>query len=340
MITQVGLRNQYLTHSQVKLIPDLACCKLLDKRYLPQGMAVAGDYMVPDELGIGEAINKQMTNLMQTKGGQAFLSYMGEHPELADNAIAASQVGEVFGLKLAPLLKAGGMGVLNEAVSPSTPMTNQAGMLGVSTKREYPPPSNAQKTQLGSSTVPSYIKAADVLGDEGNLLDFGAGRGQGAAQIKADTFEPFAREGFTPTYDQASKIPDNSYNRVTSLNVLNVMPRQLRDEAVDNIGRILAPKGSAVITTRGKDVLTAKGKKGDEPMSIITERDSTYQKGFTQPELKEYITKQLGVGFEVTKLPIKIGQAGVLVKKLSETSPTLDFPDLVPDDLVPKDLFN
>ena len=63
-----------------------------------------------------------------------------------------------------------------------------------------PPASASQKTQLGSSTIPSYKKAREVLGEEGKTLDFGAGRGQGAAEINADTYEPYPREDFNPTF--------------------------------------------------------------------------------------------------------------------------------------------
>lgn len=181
-----------------------------------------------------------------------------------------------------------------------------------------PPLSNAQRTQLGASTLPSYQKARNVLG-EGRTLDFGAGRGQGAAEIGADTFEPYPREGFNPTYSSAADIPDESYENLTSLNVLNVMPRDVRDQAVADIGRVLAPGGRAVVTTRGRDVLNAKGTPGREPMSIITTAD-TYQKGFTQPELRDYMQAQLGEGFTISNLPEKIGQAGVLIEKTA--SPT------------------
>lgn len=178
-----------------------------------------------------------------------------------------------------------------------------------------PPASASQKTQLGSSTIPSYKKAREVLGEEGKTLDFGAGRGQGAAEINADTYEPYPREDFNPTFSKASDIPDSSYENLTSLNVLNVMPREARDQAVADIGRVLSPNGRAVVTTRGKDVMSAKGQLGPEPMSIITTAD-TYQKGFTQPELRNYLQDQLGDSFTVKNLPQKIGQAGVLIKKL------------------------
>ena len=176
-----------------------------------------------------------------------------------------------------------------------------------------PPLENAQKTQLGASTVPSYEKAKNVLGGE-KILDFGAGRGQGASVIGADTYEPYPREGFNPTYSNPADIPDASYKGVTSLNVLNVVPRDVRDEIVTNIGRVMEPGGQAVITTRGRDVMSAKGEAGPEPMSRIT-TSGTYQKGFTQPELREYVEQTLGPNYTVGNLPQKIGAAGVLVKR-------------------------
>ena len=182
-------------------------------------------------------------------------------------------------------------------------------------QQQLPPASNAQRTQLGTSTIPTYSKANDMFTVEGRTLDYGAGRGLGAEQIGADTFEPFPMEGFNPTYNNSSSIPSNSYPRITSLNVLNVMPREARDEVVRDIGRILEPNGEAIITTRGRDVMSAQGVPQSEPMSIITSRD-TYQKGFTQSELREYVQDTLGENFEVINAPQKIGAAGIVVRKL------------------------
>jgi hypothetical protein len=186
---------------------------------------------------------------------------------------------------------------------------------------DMPPLENAQRTQLGSSTIPSYAKAREILSSKNRILDFGAGRGQGASLIGADTFEPYPREGFNPNFSNVADIPSGSYDGLTSLNVLNVMPREVRDDAVRNIGRILADDGEAVITTRGRDVMTAKGVDGPEPMSRITTAD-TYQKGFTQQELTDYVSNVLGENFVVGSLPQKIGAAGVLVKKTKASNNT------------------
>tara|TARA_R100001132_G_C3237416_1_gene69544 strand:+ start:94 stop:765 length:672 start_codon:yes stop_codon:yes gene_type:complete len=177
-------------------------------------------------------------------------------------------------------------------------------------------PEVSQKTQLGKSTIPTYKKVEKVLNKEkpkGKILDFGAGKGIGAKEIKADTFEPYPIDEFKPNYRSSTDIPTESYEKVSSLNVLNVLERADRDKAVLEIARILKPNGVAIITTRGSDVLAAKGTRGTEPMSIITSR-GTYQKGFVPDELIDYIQNLLGSGFIVTKVS-KLGKAAVKIQK-------------------------
>lgn len=184
-------------------------------------------------------------------------------------------------------------------------------------KVELPPAHHSQKTQI-PGTLPTYQKAYAMLNDwapQGNTLDFGAGLGIGAKFMGSDTFEPYPKRGFTPTYTDSGKIKNNSYNRVTNLNVLNVVPKDTRDSIVTEIGRILAPGGVAIVTTRGRDVLGAKGERGPESMSIITSI-GTYQKGFTKSELKGYIQGILGKEFEVES--IDLGPAGVAIRKLAK----------------------
>ena len=189
-------------------------------------------------------------------------------------------------------------------------------------------PIDSQKTQCATTTE-TYIKARALL-PEGNTLDYGAGLGLGAKKIKADTFEPYVRakkEGkdtFVPTYTDASNIPDNSYKNITNLNVLNAVQPEVRDTIVRHIGRILAPNGNAIITTRGIDVFGTStspviAKLGKEPGSVITSR-RTYQKGFTNPELLEYVQNTLGKNFTVS--PVELGGAGVkIVKKSIKNKP-------------------
>ena len=189
---------------------------------------------------------------------------------------------------------------------------------------DLPPPENARKTQI-ASTLGTYKKARAMLdkeGAQGKSLDFGAGLGKGTPELgdDAESYEPFPREDFKPHYVDATKIPSNSYNRIVNLNVLNVVPNveghRIRDQIVKQIGRVLAPGGVALITTRGRDVLTIKGTPGEEPMSMISSI-GTYQKGFSGTELREYIQDVLGDNFTVSI--IKLGPAGVMIKKHAET---------------------
>jgi len=177
------------------------------------------------------------------------------------------------------------------------------------------PKSASQKTQLGKSTIPTYEKVKKEFPSDARILDYGAGQGLGAKKIKADTFEPFPKKDFKPTFKDTKEIPSSSYENVSSLNVLNVLQQNDRKKAVEEIGRILKPDGTAIISTRGMDVLNAKGTKGIEPMSIVTSR-GTYQKGFKPQELKDYVQEVLGKNFTVDVLKNKIGAASIKIKKL------------------------
>ena len=229
-------------------------------------------------------------------------------------------VAEAFPLTKG-LAKAGKRGLekLSDVAANMDP--NTVGSLGGNIFSDLPPAANAQKTQI-AGTLPTYRKADVILNEnapEGGTLDFGAGLGLSQKELGYDTYEPFPRDGFDPTFQSSGDIPDNSYSRITNFNVLNVVPPEMRDEIVQDIGRVLSPDGVALITTRGRDVMSAKGIPGDEPMSLVTSI-GTYQKGFTQTELQEYVTTTLGEGFEVTRL--NLGPAGVQVRKIADTTPT------------------
>jgi hypothetical protein len=178
-----------------------------------------------------------------------------------------------------------------------------------------PAAENAARTQI-IGTLPTYGKAAEALakhGAQGRAIDFGAGLGEGAKMLgkDVDTYEPFAKN-WSPTFTKPEDIPSDAYGRLTNLNVLNVVPREARDEIVQHIGRVMEPGGLGVLTTRGADVMKAQGRPGPEPMSMITSRD-TYQKGFTKQELEDYIRYMLGKGYDIDKL--NLGPAGVMIKK-------------------------
>ena len=192
---------------------------------------------------------------------------------------------------------------------------------------DLPPVENSRLTQV-ATTGGTYEKARDVLrerGVEGPVLDYGAGRGHGSAILGGDSFEPYPSAGFRPTYTNSSEIPADRYAGLVNLNVLNVLPPEIRDAAVRDMARVLEPQGTAVITTRGRDVMAARGTPGPEPMSlVIGEGDrARYQKGFTPAELREYLQRILGPRFDVEGLDL--GAAGALVRRLYGAAPAALF---------------
>lgn len=193
--------------------------------------------------------------------------------------------------------------------------TRPSGSIGMG-GRSMPPAENSRLTQI-ATTGPSYAKALSNLeraGIEGPVIDYGAGRGHGLRHIAADTFEPYP-SGWSPTFMRPEDIPDEAYRRLINLNVLNVLSPEAREMAVRNMGRIIAPEGGGIISTRGRDVLSARGVPGPEPMSMIVGEGNLarYQKGFTPKELREYVGDVLGSNFDV--MPSDVGQASVLFRR-------------------------
>jgi hypothetical protein len=202
---------------------------------------------------------------------------------------------------------------------------------------------NPAKTQRGN-TLPTYQKAFDILdvqeGDD--VLDYGAGMGLGAEAAKLRganvmTFEPFPQKEFKPDFTSPQDVPEASATKVLNMNVLNVLPPEERAQAVLTIGKALKPGGSAVINVRpSTDVNAAKNKtKSEDGWIIGTGDERTFQKGFTQKELQEYITETLGEGFIVETVKGLTGPS-VKVTKLepiqyADLSNTNPFPSTVED---------
>lgn len=205
-------------------------------------------------------------------------------------------------------------------------------------------PENSQKTQR-PGTLPTYTKAHaffDQLGaphDKGTagVLDYGAGLGHSGQW--GHTYEPHPQTGFEPTYTKAEDVPEGAYHRVTNLNVLNVVPPEIRHQIVDGIGRSLAPGGHAIITTRGlREVQDAKnavpadnGDFGAVRVRPDTPHE-TYQKGFTPKELHQYVSERLGPEYTVS--PLKLGPAGVHVVRNGGDQQMTAFKKAVRDHII------
>ena len=205
---------------------------------------------------------------------------------------------------------------------------------------------NPGKTQR-SNTTPTYEKAFDLLnvGEGDTVLDYGAGMGLGSSSARKRganvvTFEPIPPKDFTPDFTNAADIPEAVANKAVNMNVLNVLPPAQRNEAVTSIGRSLMPNGEAIINVRSAaEVNSAKNKiKSEDGYIIGSGKERTFQKGFTQKELKSYVAETLGDGYVVESVPGLSG-ATVRIKKL-ESAATVQFTDpfqmQVPQSTIPE----
>tara|TARA_R100000808_G_scaffold62_2_gene477 strand:- start:20941 stop:23340 length:2400 start_codon:yes stop_codon:yes gene_type:complete len=247
-------------------------------------------------------------------------SIMGaiDDPQKALSRIGAAITQDDMPLKLAESLQLGDVTGLGAAAS---------GLLKRASKAKLPDPSASQKTQR-ANTLGTYIKADNLLNKihpQGKTLDYGAGLGLSRTELGYDTLEPNPREGFVPDYESSKKIKTNSYPRLVSLSVLNVVGKKDRDKIVSEIGRVLSPGGTAIVTARTPNaVLTAlpSGSVGPEKSSVIT-RDGTYQKGFTQKELIDYLQESLGKDFSVVSIGSSLSGSGAMITKISQPKDTL-----------------
>ena len=185
------------------------------------------------------------------------------------------------------------------------------------------------------NTRPSYVKAANIINDleiKGDVLDYGAGLGVGTDAMtdvlgrKVESFEINTEkwEGETkPTYTSAKDI-NKKYDSIVSLNVVNVVPKNVRDFIVTDIFEKLNEGGTAIISSRGfkGDVSTAKNfELGPEEKSYLIEvsGEQQYQKGFDGDELVDYVQELLGDNATVTKNNT-FGKTGIIVTKKQESS--------------------
>ena len=172
-------------------------------------------------------------------------------------------------------------------------------------------------TTQRKNTIKSYKKVAEkikVMFENVSVLDYGAGLGLGTEVMKSiignnvDSFEPYPvnwKSDIPVTYTNSSSIK-KKYDVIVSLNVLNVLPKDIRDDAVRTIYKSLKKGGTALISTRkwSGDVNAAKNyEKGPEYKSIIvlTRNERVFQKGYDGNELVDYIYELLGNSVDIVK---------------------------------------
>jgi 2-polyprenyl-3-methyl-5-hydroxy-6-metoxy-1,4-benzoquinol methylase len=190
-----------------------------------------------------------------------------------------------------------------------------------------------------STTIGTYKKVNKIFDDNKvkSVHDFGSGLGLGSKQFtnkNVTSHEPFVplekiikSKGKVPDYKQFDDVLLKegfaSKDGVVNLNVLNVIEDPIeRANVVKNIAQLINKDGMAVITTRGSEVASQAAKsKNATPFGdgfLFGKGDKkTFQKGFAQKELEEFVKNTLGGGFTVSKIPnkYKIGTSGVIITK-------------------------
>lgn len=170
-----------------------------------------------------------------------------------------------------------------------------------------------------ANTIHSYQKFGDWVrrdsqGREVSVLDASSGLGLGTRHlnemgITTEDVEPYpSAERPAPTFRSYADV-DKQYDYIISNAVLNVLPEDWRRDVLRNMAVRLKPGGKMLINVRGAKGIISQGKEGhtrltlDDPSEILVLRPDgsirAYQKGFTKPELKEWVQKELGDGYEV-----------------------------------------
>ena len=279
-----------------------------------------------------ESYNKSLGDYMRV-AGEVFARQTEQRRGLSATERAANPAMQA--IETDPLNRKAGI-TIDNMTAPRAGTTEQAADYTI----------NPGKTQR-SNTTPTYEKAFDLLnvGEGDTVLDYGAGMGLGSSSARKRganvvTFEPIPPKDFTPDFTNAADIPEAVANKVVNMNVLNVLPPTQRNEAVTSIGRSLMPNGEAIINVRSAaEVNSAKNKiKSEDGYIIGSGKERTFQKGFTQKELKSYVAETLGDGYVVESVPGLSG-ATVRIKKLESAAP-VQFADpfamQVPQSTIPE----
>lgn len=209
--------------------------------------------------------------------------------------------------------------------------------------------SKASGTTQVATTTGSYRKVAEIfkkgINQFSSVLDYGAGLGLGTdamsdvAGVRVESLEinPERWQGAVPVdYTDSSQIR-KSFDTIVSLNVVNVVPREVRDFIVLDIYDKLASGGTAYISSRGfrGDIDGAKNfELGPEEKSYIIKRREggdvvdVYQKGFDGNELVEYVQALLPTA--------KVSKGGNWGKStVVITKPAADQNQVVPESKAP-----
>jgi len=153
-----------------------------------------------------------------------------------------------------------------------------------------------------------YLESTEDMSKK-DILDASSGLGLGVIDgvkrgLSIKDVEPFPPEDRTPTYTNYENI-NEKFDYVISNAVLNVIPQDIRNNVVKNIGRVLNTNGQAFILARNKaSVLGASTATvlNKDNAEVYIDSQNSYQKGFSKTELRSYVQDVLGEGYVVETL--------------------------------------
>ena len=207
------------------------------------------------------------------------------------------------------------------------------GLAGGSNESEAGTLENARKLAANSgatqvaTTGGTYAKAGRLLDEMGagpNRLDYGSGLGHGTAALgpEARSLEVNPKPGYEPDFTES---PDEMFDGIANLNVLNVVPEPIRSQIAQDILGKLNVDGVAAIGARSyPDVMGAKNPEILDDGGIVTSR-GTYQYGFggENEGLVPYLERQAEAfpdkEFEITKQPL--AATGAAVRRIKSLLP-------------------
>ena len=180
-----------------------------------------------------------------------------------------------------------------------------------------------------ATTGGSYEKAAKALGikETDEVLDYGAGMGHGAdvmrkskANVETLELHPEKWNSEIPVTYTNSKQINKKFDKIVSMNVLNVLEPELRTNVLLDIAhKLKLGGGKAIIGTRGFKGDISQSKKFTKAKEtgaywINKKEGPVYQKGFDGDELVNYAKSVLSDGF-VVKRVTGIAKAGIEITR-------------------------
>ena len=210
---------------------------------------------------------------------------------------------------------------------------------------------NGKHSTQVAGTIGTYKKVAawveSHLGKDVKILDASSGMGLGTRELREQGFniedvEPYQSEdrkkNNPATYSSYGDIK-GKYDVIISNAVLNVIPDDWRTNVLHDMANRLSDGGRLFINTRkaGEEKGIKDKIELDSPREVLVKRNgkiASYQRFFTPKELKDWVEKELGDGYEVEVANEKNsgtkGLAAVVVTK--KTSPETVAP--IPSDNV------